>query len=79
MPYTTTTVYLETDDYRRLKELARAQGRPAAELIREAVAEYAARRGGSALPASLGAGASGRGDLAERAEALLQGMGGDGA
>lgn len=77
MPYTNTTVYLETDDYRRLKELARAEGRPAAELIREAISEYTARRGGSALPGSLGAGASGRGDVAERAEELLRGMGGD--
>ena len=33
------------------------------------------RRGGTALPKSIGAGASGRGDLAERAEEFLAGMG----
>jgi hypothetical protein len=43
--------------------------------VREAVAEYVTRHGGSPLPKSLGAGASGRDDLGERAEALLGGMG----
>jgi predicted transcriptional regulator len=37
---TKTTVYLDADDYRCLKALARAQGGSAAELVREAVAEY---------------------------------------
>jgi hypothetical protein len=69
-----TTVYLDAADYRRLKTLARAEGRSAAELVREAVAEYA-RRKGRPRPASLALGRSGRGDLSERAEELLEGMG----
>jgi len=69
-----TTLYLNSLEYRRVQALARAEGRSAAELIREAVAEYTARRGVSGLPRSLGAGASGRGDLSENAEALLSGM-----
>jgi predicted transcriptional regulator len=70
-----TTVYLDAGDYRRLKALARAQDRPAAELVREAVAEYTARRAPRRLPRSLGAGRSRRGDVGERAEELLAGMG----
>jgi hypothetical protein len=73
---TKTTVYLPEADYRRLKELAEAQDRPAAELVREAVAEYTARHAPRRrLPRSLGAGRSRRGDIAERAEALLAGLG----
>lgn len=72
---TKTTLYLPEADYRRLKALARREGRATAELVREAVAEYARRRGGTRLPRSLGAGRSGRGDLSERAESLLEGMG----
>ena len=72
---TKTTLYLPEGDYRRLKALALREGRPAAELVREAVAEYARRRGGARLPRSLGAGRSGRGDVSERAEELLEGMG----
>lgn len=76
MPESTkTTVYLDAADYRQLKSLARAEGRAAAELIREAVSEYTRRRAGSTRPHSVGAGRSGRGDLSERAEELLQGMG----
>ena len=73
---TKTTVYLPEAEYRRLKALARAQDRPAAELLREAVAEYNARRAPRPrLPRSLGAGRSRRGDISERAEQLLAGMG----
>ena len=72
---TKTTLYLPEADYRRLKTLAAREGRPAAELVREAVAEYARRRGASRMPRSLGAGRSGRGDVAQRAEELLEGMG----
>jgi len=82
MPYTygmtkviRTTVYLDRADYERLKVMARARRRPPAALIREAVAEYARRHGGRRLPKSVGAGRSGRGDLSERAEELLAGMG----
>ncbi len=79
LPYmadtTRTTVYLDAADYRRLKALAQAEGRSAAELVREAVSEYARRQPGRPRPRSLGAGHSGRGDLSERAEELLAGMG----
>ena len=70
-----TTVYLDTDDYRRLKGLGRKRGAPAAELVREAVAEYVVRHAPAQTPKSLGAFASGRRDLSERAEDLLDGMG----
>ena len=70
-----TTVYLAEAEYQRLKELAKAQARPAAELVREAVAEYARRHAPQERPQSLGAGRSGRGDVSERAEELLDGIG----
>lgn len=70
-----TTLYLDPLVYRRLKALAKEQGRPVAELVREAVAEYAARHAPSVVPASLGMGRSGRSDLSERSEDLLGGMG----
>lgn len=70
-----TTVYLDASEYRRLKALAGLEGRPAAELIRAAVAEYVGRRARRGLPGSIGAGRSGDGTLSERAEALLEGMG----
>jgi hypothetical protein len=70
-----TTVYLAAADYRRLKALAAAQGRPAAELIRDAVSEYADQHAPLTLPTSLGAGRSGDGSLSEQAEALLEGLG----
>jgi hypothetical protein len=69
-----TTVYLDADEYERLKAVARRQGRPPAELIREAVREYAERHGAAGRPRSIGKGRSGRGDLSVRAEALLGGM-----
>ncbi len=72
---TKTTLYLPEADYRRLKALAQREGRATAELVREAGPEYARRRGAARLPRSLGAGRSGRGDLSERAESLLEGMG----
>jgi len=74
-PDTKTTVYLDADAYRRLKALAARTHRTAAELVREAVAEYAARHAPARAPRSLGAGRSGRSDLSERAEALLGGFG----
>ncbi len=71
-----TTLYLEDEDYRRLKSLARAAGRAPAALVREAVAEYVAARGaGVGRARSVGAFSSGRGDLGERAEELLEGLG----
>jgi hypothetical protein len=70
-----TTVYLPEADYRRIQDLARAEGRPAADLVREAVARYGRSRSRKKLPRSLGAGRSGRDDLSERAEELLSGFG----
>jgi predicted transcriptional regulator len=72
---TKTTVYLDADDYRRLKAIARAEGKTTAEVVREAVAAYARAARGTAVPASVGAGRSGRTDLSERAEDLLAGLG----
>ena len=70
-----TTVYLDDADYQRIKGLAHQAGRTAAELVREAVSDYVKRHGSTRRPRSLGAGRSGRGDLSERAEELLVGMG----
>ena len=70
-----TTVYLDAADYRRLKVLARVQGRSAAELVREAVALYARAHEPPPRPASIALGRSNRGDVSERAEELLTGMG----
>ncbi len=70
-----TTVYLDPAEYRRLKVLAAEEGRAPAALIREAVAEYAARRLPRRRSKSVGIGRSGRKDLSERAEELLAGFG----
>jgi predicted urease superfamily metal-dependent hydrolase len=70
-----TTVYLDASDYRRLKTIAREAGRAPAELIREAVSEYARRHGHRGLPTSLGAGRGRVEDAGERAEELLTGFG----
>ena len=69
-----TTVYLDADDYRRLKALARARRRSPASLVREAVAEYTAREQPQRRPRSIGAGSSRKGDVSERAEELLAGL-----
>ncbi len=73
-----TTVYLDAADYRRIKAIAHAEGRTAAAVVREAVAEYARRHGAAVRPRSLARGRSRRGDLSERAEDLLAGLGRDG-
>jgi predicted transcriptional regulator len=70
-----TTVYLDADDYRRLKTLARSKGRTTAELVREAVSQYAAREQPRRRPRSIGAGSSRTRDVAARAEQLLAGFG----
>lgn len=72
-----TTVYLDGADYRRLKALARANGRTTAELVREAVTKYARDYQLPVRPASIAAGRSGRGDLSVRSEELLDGIGRD--
>jgi predicted transcriptional regulator len=70
-----TTVYLPAGDYRRLQALAREKGSSAASMVRDAVSAYAAKHRPRSAPRSLGAAHSGRGDLSERAEELLSGMG----
>jgi predicted transcriptional regulator len=70
-----TTVYLDKEDYERLKDIARAESRAPAELVREAVAEYAKRKRRRRSPKSVGVGHSRRGDISERANHLLAGMG----
>jgi predicted transcriptional regulator len=72
---TKTTLYLDALEYRRLKEIARGEGRTTAQLVREAVAAFIASRPTAGRPSSIGAGRSGRGDVAARAEQLLTGMG----
>jgi predicted transcriptional regulator len=70
-----TTVYLDADDYRALKKIAQRSGRAPAELVREAVAEYAVKHARSRRAKSVAAFTSRRRDVAERAEELLAGMG----
>jgi predicted transcriptional regulator len=70
-----TTVYLDSSEYQRLKTIAREEGRAPAELIREAVSEYARRHGRRRLPTSLGAGRGNAEDAGARAEELLTGFG----
>jgi hypothetical protein len=70
-----TTLYLDSDDYRKLKRIAASRKQAPAALVREAVAEYVVRHGATPLPKSIGAGDSGRDDLGERAEEFLAGMG----
>ena len=72
-----TTVYLDASSYQRLKHIAQREGRKPAELVREAVAEYAARhRDGRRAPASVASFSSRKGDLASRDEHFLAGFGG---
>jgi predicted transcriptional regulator len=67
-----TTVYLEEDLNLELKHLADQQGRPQAELIREALRDYAqANRASRAVPEWVGLGQSGVGNLSERVDELL--------
>jgi len=70
-----TTVYLDPKQYERIKEIARSESRAPAELLREAVAEYAARKRPQRKPRSLGIGHSQKGDVSARAEELLTGIG----
>ena len=65
-----TTVYFDEDLALSVRQMARAEGRAQADLIRDAVTQYIAR---AHRPHSTGIGAyhSGRGDVAERAEELF--------
>lgn len=73
---TKTTVYLPTAAYRRLQVLAEAEGVSTAELLREAVREYAQKRTSMAQPRSIGALRVNRPDLSEQTKELLEGFGG---
>jgi hypothetical protein len=70
-----TTLYLDGNDYRRLKRVAARKRVAPAQLVREAVAEYVVRYDTTRLARSVGAFRSGRTDLSERAEDLLSGFG----
>lgn len=70
-----TTLYLDGEDYRKLKRIAAGRKQAPAALVREAVAEYVARHGAARMPRSIGASDSGLRDLGERAEEYLAGMG----
>ena len=68
-----TTLYLDDDLYARLQREAEARGTTQALVVREALAAYVVRRKRKAK--SVGAGRSGKGDLSERTDELLAGMG----
>jgi hypothetical protein len=70
-----TTVYLDAADYRRLKAIAKARGCAPAELVREAVAQYAAQENPGRVARSVGIGRSRKPDIGTRAEELLDGFG----
>lgn len=73
---TRTTLYLDEGEYQKLKQLARQQRKPPAELVRAAISDYLQRhRRPSPLPKSLGVGDSGLSDLASRDEHYLKGFG----
>ena len=72
-----TTVYMDEEIYRQLKQIARARRRPPAEMVREAIAEYTSRHAPRRKPRSIGMGQGNRRDIAERAETLLAGFGKD--
>ena len=66
-----TTVYLESDVALQLKQIATAEGRPQAELIRDALTEYTKRRKRPPIP-GLGEFDSGQINVSERAEEILR-------
>jgi predicted transcriptional regulator len=66
-----TTVYLPDETEANLQKLAEETGRSLEELIQEAIKNYLAARQTSALPKSVGMGASGMSNLAERSEEFL--------
>lgn len=68
---TKTTVYLDPELAITMRQLATREGRPQAELIREALAEYARRSKRPPIP-GLGEFDSGHTDTSERAEQILR-------
>lgn len=71
-----TTVFADEDVLLELKQLARQQGRPVSDLMREALEQYVgSRRGDRPRLPFKAIGSSGLGDLASRAdEYIAQGM-----
>jgi hypothetical protein len=67
-----TTVYLDSDTALALRQLAEVQGRPQAELIREALTRFT-RSAAVSKPKGIGRYRSGRSDISERARKLLRG------
>lgn len=69
-----TTIFLDEDLERRLREAARRDGRPAAGLVREALDTYLAAREaqGTPLPPIAGRFASGHADTADRVDELFR-------
>jgi predicted transcriptional regulator len=68
---TKTTVYLDSELAITMRQLATQEGRPQAELIRDALAQYARRSKRPAIP-GLGEFDSGHTDTSERAEEILR-------
>ena len=68
---TKTTVYLDADLAVTLRQIAALEGRAQAELIREALAEYARRKQRPAIP-GLGEFDSGHTDTSQKAEQILR-------
>ncbi len=68
---TKTTVYLDSDLALTLRQLATSEGRAQAELIREALTEYARRRKRPAIP-GIGEFDSGYTDTSQKAEQILR-------
>jgi len=70
-----TTLYLDSDDYRRLKRVAYRRRIAPAALVREAIAAYVAQHDTVRVARSVASARSGRADLGERAEHYLAGFG----
>lgn len=68
---TKTTVYLEPDVVMALRQMAAAEGRPQAELIRDALDDFTRRRKRVAIP-GVGGFDSGRADGSAEAEVILR-------
>jgi len=66
-----TTIYLEEETALTLRRIAAKEKRPQAEIIRAAIRRYT-QRAAHPKPPGLGEFRSGRGDVSERAEALLR-------
>jgi len=70
-----TTLYLDSEDYRRLKRVAYRRRVAPAALVREAIAQYVAKHDTVRVARSVASTRSGRRDIGERAEELLAGFG----